>query len=309
MKLLFTSRRQGGAFTMRGEQTAATRPNWQASTAPTPSDLDACDALVVVRDPDHDVLTAARARRLPVVYDPLDFWRQRKPWWLPPSRAQRISGSAEARALFERYFRRLGPDLIVCVTKRMGEDLSVFAPTAWLPHHADPRLPDAETYRTGCDRAMARKVLYFGKRRFLREWEARIAAACARQDAELITCDIRRANYIHPPPAHAMVAVRGGRDGCWLSRNWKSNVKAATAAALGLPLIAWPEAAYVETAPDAYWFTSISELEAAIKAALGPGARAVSRRFTAEQTARAYESILAKHFGLLPDAASRTRAF
>lgn len=297
MRLVFTSKYRWGTFLMRGEQIAATRPHWIATSKPQPADLDACDALVVVKMPDFTVIDAARARGLPIIYDALDFWHQPQSRWRRPSEEQQLSGVGAARHLFRKHFEAINPDLIICVTKKMADHLSVFAPTTWLPHHADPRLPDAASYHRN---PSARTLLYFGKCSFLREWEPRIGRACAKQGVTFTACDIGDAGFVAPPPAKAMIAVRGGRDGCWLSRNWKSNVKAATAARLGLPLVAWPEAGYVETAPESYWFTNTAELETALEGAMNPGARPAAMTISAEDTARGYEQLLSAHFGLAP---------
>lgn len=293
MRLLFTSRKRTGAFIMRGEQIAAQRPEWRAIVDPSAEMISGYNALVVIKDVDDEILAAARTHHVPIIYDALDFWPQVKSPFLPPSKAQRLRSGDGVGALFRAHFARLTPDLIVCVTQRMAEDLATFGPPAVvIRHHADPRLPDAAAYRTSRPVNDAKRVLYFGKSSFLREWAQIITEACRENGAEFAACDVGNSAYVSPPFADAMIAVRGGRDGCWISRNWKSNVKAATAAQLGLPLIAWPEAAYRETAPEAYWFTDRKELSEGIAAALGPDARRAVRRYTPADAALSYETAI-----------------
>lgn len=271
---------------MRGRQIADCRAEWRATTEPTRAELLHADALVVVKDADEDVLRKAQNAGLPIIHDALDFWPQVKSTLLPPSRAQRIHGVEEVGpALFGRL-RRFRPALILCATATMARDLAAFpAPKAVVRHHADPRLKPAKA-QAG---AGARRLLYFGKRRFLGGWAGRISRVCQKLGAEFLAIDIGAGVWTPPPPAAAMIAVRGGRDGTWLSRRWKSNVKAATAQALSLPFIAWPEAAYLETAPESYWFQDEQSMAGAVSAALAPDARRLSHRFTPEESAAELE--------------------
>lgn len=294
MKLLFTSICESGAYVMRGRQIAACRAEWRATAEPTRADFLHADALVVIKDVNEEVLRMARKFRLPIIHDALDFWPQVKSTLLPPSRAQRIQAVEEiAPALFWRL-RRLSPALILCTTATMARDLATFpAPKAVVRHHADPRLRPSPA-QTG---AATRRLLYFGKRRFLGEWAERISRACRKLGAEFLAVDIGRGAWTPPPPAAAMIAVRGGRDGSWLSRRWKSNVKAATAQALDLPFVAWPEAAYLETAPESYWFEDEPGLVEAISDALAPNARRLSRHFTAQDSATELEAAVERGLG------------
>ncbi|MEX2519975.1 MAG: hypothetical protein WD969_11645 [Paracoccaceae bacterium] len=294
MKLLFTSHRASGAYVMRGEQIAARRSAWRASLTPDRADLRRADALVVVKSADDDVLRTAREIGLPVIHDALDFWPQVKSALMPPSRAQRLRAAEDiGPALFYR-FRRLSPALIICATDAMARDLADYpAPKAVVRHHADPRLKPARAGLNGT----APRLLYFGKSVFLGEWNTRIARICQTLGAEFTPVDIGCGAWVPPPPASAMIAVRGGRDGSWLSRRWKSNVKAATAQALGLPFVAWPEAAYLETAPESYWFEDEASLTSAVSAALSPEARRLSRRFTAEDSAKELEAAVERGLG------------
>lgn len=292
MRLLFISDKPAGSFVMRGQQIAACRKDWHAVLAPSRHDLAGADAVVIVKRVALDTLAMIRETGLPIVYDPLDFWPQPKAWWRLSSRAQRIGSRDEAAMLFRDHFATYAPDLILSVTQKMADDLSVLGyPTATIYHHADPRLSDAESYARERD-GQAKALLYFGNRAYLREWRAIIDDAAKSAGARFMTLDPSKGGFARPPAANAMIAVRGGRDGCWISRSWKSNVKAATAAQLGLPLIAWPEAAYRETAPEAYWFEDRASLRTAVAEAMSAEARPVQHRFTAETAADAYERII-----------------
>src|SRR5690606_34938002 len=61
----------------------------------------------------------------------------------------------------------------------------------------------------------------------------------------------------------ALLACRDHNPASWLSRRWKSNVKAANAIAYRLILIAQPENGYIETMPEEIplWFESVAHLK------------------------------------------------
>ncbi|MEM7547661.1 MAG: hypothetical protein AAF367_19210 [Pseudomonadota bacterium] len=280
---------------MRGEQIAACRASWASTLDLTPTDLNGVDAVVVVKRTTPETLSMIKSYGIPLIYDPLDFWRQPKSRLRPRSRAQRMRSVAEVGPLFRAHFARYDPDLVICVTRKMAAGIaSLGCRTEVIYHHADPRLPDMTEYqRQRADTGRDKTLLYFGNQAFLREWSGRIDAAARSLGARFVTLDSGKGSYHDPPVADAMIAVRGGRDGCWISRAWKSNVKAATAAALGLPLVAWREAAYEETAPEAHWFDDETSLKAAIAAALSPDARTVAQRFPVEAAADRFEAVIA----------------
>lgn len=279
---------------MRGEQIAAQRASWRAALHLSKADLRDVDAVVVVKRTSAEAQSIIRSHGVPMIYDPLDFWRQPKRWFKPRSRAQKLTSADGARDLFRPHFATYDPDLVLCVTRQMADDLAPLGyRTEVLYHHADPRLPDAADYRaTRQTQTDTKTLLYFGNGAFLRDWARHVHAVAQSLGVNFITLDSAGGGFRDPPVADAMIAVRGGRDGCWISRSWKSNVKAATAAQLGLPLVAWPEAAYRETAPDAYWFEDQTTLRDAIQAATQSDARGVSRRFTIEDAATRYEQVI-----------------
>ncbi|ATU90804.1 hypothetical protein [Phyllobacterium zundukense] len=167
----------------------------------------------------------------------------------------------------------------------MNDDLAPLGyRTATLHHHFDPRLSGP-----AMDDHARSRVLFHGKRGYMKAW-----AYAARMSCRLLGADFVMSNDPLPPPADVMVAVRGGRHGNWLSRRWKSNVKAATAQRLGLPFVAWPEDAYRETYPGAHWFTSPLQLHRAIARALAaPKPKPQTRLYSAEWAANRLETVLA----------------
>jgi len=254
MRLLFTGKESSGTFLMRGKQIADERPVWRAQLGITAKDLHGFDAVVVVKEVSPDILATIKSYGIPLIYDALDFWLQPKGWFRRRSPAQLLTRAEDARAYFRPFFEELGADLTIFVTQEMSKALADLGPRSEvIYHHSDPRLPSAEAYQKVPRSNKKKRLLYFGKRRFLKEWERIAQRACASNNAEFVVQHVNKGPLADPLPADAMLAVRGGRDGCWVSRSWKSNIKAATAARLGLPLVAWPEASYLETAPNGWY--------------------------------------------------------
>jgi hypothetical protein len=285
MRIMFTGIGGSGAWVMRGEQLAATRFNWRAVANATKGDLNAVDAVVVVKHISDRGLAALRKWGGPVIYDPLDFWDQRASRFCNTNPALQIESSEEARRIFAPDFERIAPDLILCPTQAMNDDLAPLGyRTATQHHHFDPRLSGSEQD----DRARPR-VLFHGKRGYMKAWEY-----AARLSCRLLGADFVMSDDPLPPPADVMLAVRGGRHGNWLSRRWKSNVKAATAQRLGLPFVAWPEEGYRETYPGAHWFTSPLQLHRAIAHALAtPRPMPQTHLYSTDWAAGRLETILA----------------
>lgn len=260
MQILFTGQNGSGAWAMRGVQIAATRPGWRAIADATDADMAGVDAVVIVKRCAPETLAAARRRGVPIIYDPLDFWQQKGYMGWMPHAVSRVRDAAAARALVAAQIAQVAPDLLLCPTRAMAEDLAPLGwPVAVHHHHFDSRLTAAKS-GLGSGRPT---VMFHGRASFLKEWHPIAQIACRLAGARFVVH-----NGHPPPPCDAMLAVRGGFYGNWLARRWKSNVKAATAARLGVPLIAWPEDAYIETAPDAFWFTTPRSLAQAVVQAL-----------------------------------------
>lgn len=244
---------------MRGEQLAQARADWRAVPDARMCDLGATDVVVIVKSIGTASLEALKRWGGPIAYDALDFWDQPKKFWLPRSVAQRICDLESALALFRDHVRRIDPDIVLCPTRAMCDDVALLGwRTAVHYHHFDPRLNDAPA--TGGNR---RVLLYSGHPAYLGKWRLYAWLTSATSGARFVS-----SRRIPPPPADAILAVRGGRHGCWLARRWKSSVKGATAMRLGLPLVAWPEAGLVETVSGGYWFDSVPGLRDALNRAL-----------------------------------------
>lgn len=245
-KVLFTGTGgKGGGWHMRAVQMARQRPEWRAQAHATYDDIMAADVVVLVKrisSKIHDALV--RAGR-PVIYDALDFWRQ-------PHDADGIRTPEQARDRFSYHFKGI-PHLrhIICVTKAMAEDLQPMGiPTSVIYHHFDPRIQKRP--RGG----IIRVVGYEGRGAYIEPLQSIIGRQCRslgldfRLIAPTTLDDDMPINSVD-----AVIAARAGTHASWLSRRWKSNVKAANAYARDCPLVAWPESAYLETAPQALFFS------------------------------------------------------
>lgn len=288
-RILFTGRAGSGSWIMRGEQLAATRRSWRAVADASARELRRVDVAVIVKAVTPQSLAVLRRWGGPIVYDALDFWHQPKSAWRRRSEAQRVRDPQTARTLFATHFQSIAPDLVVCATQAMADDL---APLGWktdvLHHHFDPRLETAPPRSTG-----RRTVLYHGHPAYLRQWRGVATAACVGLGVRFMM-----SRETPPPGADVMLAVRGGRFGCWLARRWKSNVKGATAMRLGLPLAAWPEAGLTETCREAFWFSSPGGLVHALRLALSaPRPEPELERFSVEWAGHRLERIIERALG------------
>jgi hypothetical protein len=281
MKVLFTGIGGFGSWTMRAEQMAATRPDWKAVPHATRKDAEGMDAVVIVKSIRDENLAELKAWGGPVVYDPLDFWRQRRNPWKRWARKNRLKDIADARAMAAAHFARIDPDLILCPTRAMVEDIT---PLGWkvglLYHHYDPRIGDMAP-----PAGKRRRVVYHGRPEHLGWWLVAVYLSCFVHGVKFVT-----SNGPQPPPGHVLLGVR--RAYPWISRRWKSNIKAAVALRLGLPFVAWPEAGYRETHPSAFWFTNVFEMHRAIGKALAADPAAPDDRFSVEACATELENIL-----------------
>lgn len=277
---------------MRGHQIAAERSGWRATNTPSRHDVASADIVVITKDINKRDLDVVKESGAPIIYDALDFWKQTKLPLIPFSHAQRLTSVEMINSAFKSQFQKISPDAIVCVTQQMANDLKeIVEKREVIYHHSDPRLPSAELYfRSRRNEALA--LLYYGKVSLMGEWRRVVTAACKSLGIEFIAFDIGNGAFEPPPFCSAMLAVRADR-GSWLARRWKSNVKAATAAHLGVPFIAWPESAYTETAPEAYWFRSESELKARLEEATSANPRLLSRVITAADSAVEFERVAA----------------
>jgi hypothetical protein len=283
MKVLFTGIDRLGSWEMRAEQMAATRPDWKALPHAIRQDAEGMDVVVIVKSIRPESLAELKMWGGPLVYDALDFWRQRRKRFWRRSRKYRQKDVADARAMALPYFERVDPDLILCPTRAMAEDI---APLGWktqlLYHHHDPRMVDNVP-----PAGKRRRVVYHGRSKHLGWWLTAVRLSCFIHGADFVV-----SNGPQPAPAHVLFTARVAQP--WVSRRWKSNIKAAVALRLGLPFVAWPEAGYVETHPGAFWFTNILEMHRAIGKALSTEPTAPDDRFAVEACATELEIILSE---------------
>lgn len=276
-----------GAFTMRGRQMAAQRQHWRAAETATAADFETVDATVVIKDVDDATLTAARRWGGPIIWDALDFWPQ------SGAALRAMRGDPDLRApeglrkIAEPAMARIRPVLTLCPTDAMRDDFVSYGwPAETLRHHFDPRLETLAPRPSG-ERAV---VLFLGAPQFLKEWKYAARLSCATYGARLMMSEA-----IPPPRADVMIAARGGVHGGLIARRWKSNVKAATAQRCGVPLVAWPEAAYRETASDAFFFDGPLSLHRALGAALvAPRPKPQTWLYSIAWAADTLETILAR---------------
>lgn len=270
-----------GSWQMRAEQIAACRPDWLAVNTPTLEQIEAAEAIVVVKRAKPGLANLLRGSGKALVWDALDFWQQ-------PEDGLKVQNTADAQALVVSWCEMLRPRAIIAATQAMAEDLRGFAEqVVCIYHHA--RL-------NTIIRPPGNVLHYDGMARYLGGWGAL---------AELATMRIGWRFDIAPPDvdAGALLAVRDGAHGSWLARRWKSNVKAVNAIALGLPFIAWPDAAYLETVPEGLglWFTNETEFyeqvqmlkRAEIFSRASAAAEKVREDFSLPAIVNRYENLLA----------------
>ncbi|MCK9361786.1 hypothetical protein M0Q28_06220 [Patescibacteria group bacterium] len=280
MRILFTGTGRFGSWQMRGVQMAFQREAWKAVPNASSKDIRSIDVVVIVKHAAPDTIDLLQRWKGPVVYDPLDFWT------IVPEFDRMASGiltASQARNLFGEYFRKINPALILCATRAMAEDLAPLGmPADVLYHHFDPRLTIVERNR------IERPVVLYHGADTIGLWKFPMHVVSRVSGARFI-----QSSAALPPPADVLVAVRGGAHANWLSKRWKSNVKAATALRLGLPFVAWPEASYIETHPSALWFQTLSEMRVAIRKALKyPRAVPETEKFSVAWSANELERIL-----------------
>lgn len=247
MRVVFTgSGGKAGSWKMRAEQLASTRTNWKAIPKATRSDFRGADVVVLVKRVPEGTLQEIKNWGGYLVYDPLDFWKQ-------PEGAQGIYSPEDARVRFREHFEKVDADIVLATNSLMKEDLSPICKKLELfPHHFDPALSPIQPRNKD-------EIVYWGHHRYLAEWEWVAQDICKKYGFRL------KINPKDPTTCEAMFAIRAGLYGTWLDRRWKSSVKGATAMALGVPLIAYPEASLVEHCSSHLWsFTNEKQLERAV---------------------------------------------
>jgi len=256
VKVLFCGgSERSGSWEMRGVQIAR-GGGWDAVSSPSLEQVKAADIIVAVKRVKGNLADMLRGSGKPVIWDALDFWKQ-------PEEST-IDNLEDAKALAAPHIERLAPVLIIGANKQMADDLGGIC----IYHHA----------RLGAVRGQGKEITYDGHPRYIDGlrvpfqkigWSFRMGAPWKETGA--------------------ILSARRGGDGGWLARRWKSNVKAANAIACGVPFIAEPDQAYLETVPSemALWFEKQEDLNSKIDLLVTPsflqGARdaALHHRHTA----------------------------
>lgn len=230
MKVLFCGgSEKSGSWQMRGVQIAA-GGGWEAVNSPSLAQIKAADIIVAVKRVKGNLADMIRGSGKPVIWDALDFWKQ-------PEESE-IDTLEKALHITQPHIDKLKPSVILCANQQMADDLGGVC----IYHHA----------RINAVVGFGKDIVYDGHPRY----------------ADGLTVNACKIGWRYragwpDKDTGALLSVRMGKDGGWLARRWKSNVKAANAIACGVPFIAEPDQAYLETVPDnmALWFETQEELD------------------------------------------------
>jgi hypothetical protein len=262
MKLLFTGRGTSGSWQIRGAQLGQAMG---ATVQPNATSATGFDAAILVKRADEALLSTLRRAKVPIIWDIVDSWPQ------PDGNSW---GHAQCMAWLASELARISPQAVIAATQAMAEDVRLIArglPVLALPHH----------HRPGLKPSPAREVRTLG----YEGGEGYIAASRSVIHAQ---CVGRGMRFVVNPAALAecdvLLAWRDA-DG-YAVRNWKSNVKSATAHALGLPIICRREAGYKEMAcGNEIWVDCVEDIGPALQTAKRMGARAKHHPYTVQDAA------------------------
>lgn len=240
MRLLITGKGgKAGSWAIRAVQMADAIDGAEAVPHASDDAIAWADVVVLVKRAPADLVARIHAAGKPLVYDAVDFWPQ-------PADTRRIRTVQQARDAYRAHFERIAPHGVIAATHQMAADLMPMLETLpqrpWLTtiaHHWMPGLVAVEPTEP------ASLVAYEGRIQTLGRWRSAIEQACADLGLSFV------ASPMPVPGADIAVAVRDDDHDGWLTRRWKSGVKGANALARGVPLVALPEAGYLETVPAA----------------------------------------------------------
>lgn len=218
LRVCFTSRSTAGAWQIRGQQIAAMRSNWVATSQPSDEDIEQADLICLVKKPETRVIERARQLRKPLVFDIIDSWAQ-------PKDGLKCNNTHEARELFQPVWQEINADGYIFPTWRMQEDLGALVKNkVTIYHHYWPQIQKSKI------RNRVEVIGYEGAD-YLGEWRSRIERACRERDIRFI------ANPINYADLDIVIMARGGVHGNFLSWRYKSNVKLANAMGSGTPAL------------------------------------------------------------------------
>lgn len=279
MKLLIAGRGKG-SWTMRGEQLGAAM-GARVTTEPTDRDWQWADRVVLVKREAWRWAAHAHARKIPIVWDALDFWNQP---------ADNRFAECLARERLNQALDAIRPALTIGATDAMAAAAGhVFGGAIGLPHHGRLGLvptPARESFRV---------IGYDGNAMYLDRWAAALERLCAVRGWRFV---------INPPDLAAvdcLVALRGGSWDGWQCREWKSGVKLVNAIMAGRPIITQDTAAARELQPAGTIVHTVADLPLAIdswvdwsrRQAVVDESRERAPAFTVEAIAARYHRLLA----------------
>ena len=263
-----------GSWQMRGLQLGAAL-GARVTSEPTDADWHWAERVLLVKHASPKYAARAHALSVPVIWDPLDFWKQ-------PD--ENVLSSIDARERLYRARDVIKPTLTIGATEAMAAVVDGVC----LPHHGYVGLVPTPARET------ARVVGYDGNGAYLAQWAPALTTACA----------ARGWTFVINPPSLAdvdiIVALRGGAWDGWMCREWKSGVKLSNAILAGRPVITQDTAAWREMQPAGSVVRTYAELPGvfdqwapvAVRQEVVAIAQLRAPAFTAEAIATTYRALL-----------------
>jgi len=288
MRVIFTGNGpKTGTWRMRANEMASTRSTWEAIPQVDKQQLKNVEAVVLVKRIPRLLVERIHAWGGPFFYDALDFWRQSMddPF---------IKSRTDIQRIFQKYFDRCSPDVILCTNKLMAKDLKIFGiKTTTHYHHYEPSLIVTK-------KQVSNEILYWGRRRYLGEWWDEMNEVCYRLDKRFVLFSGTSRLKPYQYNTNVMFAVRGGEYGTWLARRWKSGIKGIIAERLGIPYVAMPEQSYIEQASkNLFVFNNKEELKEAVIRAFdatdNPQIKKPCTKYSLENCANELEKTIGKY--------------
>lgn len=220
MNILMVGSEGKGSWKMRGIQLGGAI-GARVTTAPEPWDWEWADLVVLVKRAAIRWQAEARAVKVPVVWDVLDFWAQPE-----ENDLGRDALIAKVRSIQEAA----GVSVLIGATRAMADDIGGI----YLPHHCRIGLAPAQI------REKAQVVAYEGQRKYLGRWAAGLEQACAALELRFV---------VNPPDIRAadvLVSFRDGQWDGWACQRWKSGVKHVNALVAGRPIVSQQSSAWSE---------------------------------------------------------------
>jgi hypothetical protein len=263
MRLLFTGRGTSGSFQIRGVQLGEAMG---ATVEPRARSAEGYDAAILVKRAEHELLQTLRRAKVPIVWDIVDSW---------PQPDGNNWGHAQCMAWLSSELARIAPQAVIAPTRAMADDVRLIArslPVLALPHHHRPGLAPVPAREV-------RTVGYEGGEGYIAASRVAIEAQCVSRGMRFV---------VNPQDVTQCDVLLAWRDADgYAVRNWKSNVKSATAHALGIPIICRRESGYKEMAcGNEIWVDSVEAIGPALITAKRMGAQSVHRPYSVQDAAR-----------------------